>query len=120
MTESSKHLVSSLRFPHPLSYPSYYYPPIWETVSFHIHMINTMRNQYIFKARMYVVHRTFTPSSATSRYHVPNMNIFEVEVALESIQKNETLIWWNPKINITYIYKPDIISVLYHLNPVIH
>ena len=70
-----------------------------------------MINQDIFKAKMYVVHGTSTPCSAASRYHVPNRNIIEVAIDLESIQKNKTLIWYNPKINNRYIYRSDIIYV---------
>ena len=94
--------------------PSYYYPPLCTTISFHFLIIHTIRNQDIFKSKIYVVHGTSTPCSAVSRYHVPNRNIIEVEINLEHIQKNETLMWLIPKINNKYLYRSDIIYVLYH------
>ena len=63
---------------------------------------------------MYVVHGTSNPCSAASRYHVPNRKIIEVAIALESIKKKKTIIWYNPKINNRYIYRSDIIFVLNH------
>ena len=73
-----------------------------------------MRKQDVFKYKMYVVDGTSTTCSAASRYHVPNTKIIEVAIALESIQENETLILYNPKINNIYLYNSDIIYVLNH------
>ena len=66
---------------------------------------------------MYVVHGTSTPCSAESRLNFPNRKIIEVAIALEFIQKNKTLIWYNPKINNIYIYRSDIIYVLHQPKP---
>ena len=46
-----------------------------------------MRHGDIFNAAMSVVHGTFSPRTAETRYNVPNRNILQVATELESTQE---------------------------------
>ena len=66
---------------------------------------------------MFIFHRTSAPCAASSRWHVPYMNILEVEITFEYIQeeRNTPLVESKNQQHI-YIYGSSLMSISRHPN----
>ena len=64
-------------------------PGLTNTLRFHFGLLVTMRDEDILNAVMSVIHGTYTPWIAATRYHVPNKNILQLATILELIQEQQ-------------------------------